>query len=262
MDKIAEIRKKINKGDNQIIELLEERMACLQEIAALKKADREALYFPEQDCNQLNMLMAKFSGSEFEQEFRRIFTEIYMSGAKAQGKAAIPYNIYLIGFMGAGKSSVASELERRLMLDTIEMDQIIVEQTNMSISDIFSKHGEEHFRALETNLLIQLQQVKHKIVSCGGGVPMRDVNTEQMKKNGRIVLLKASPETIYERVKDCKDRPILNDNMNVEFIASLMEKRRERYEHVADLTVSTDGKSVGQICQEIIAGLYELDQQN
>lgn len=259
MDQIIELRKKANKCDNQIITLLEEKLAYVQEIVSIKKAEGQPVFDQEQEEKQLRMLMAKFSGSEFEQEFRAIFGQISACGQKVQGKAAFPYNIYLIGFMGAGKSSVAMELQRRTSLDGIEMDQVIVEQTGMTIPEIFEVNGEEYFRAIETNLLVQLQQAKHLIVSCGGGVPMRDINTEQMKKNGRIVLLSASPETIYARVKDSKDRPILNDNMNVEFITGLMEKRRSRYEEVADLTIKTDGKDVDQICEEIIAGMFAMD---
>ena len=80
-----------------------------------------------------------------------------------------------------------------------------------------------------------------------------------MKKNGRVVLLTAKPDTIYERVKESEERPILNDHMNVEFISSLMDKRKERYEAVADITVATDGKNVTQICEEIISKLIALD---
>ena len=80
-----------------------------------------------------------------------------------------------------------------------------------------------------------------------------------MKKNGRVVLLTASPETIYERVKDSNDRPLLNGNKNVEFIADLMEKRREKYEAAADVVIRTDHKTVLQTCEELITKLMELD---
>ena len=86
---------------------------------------------------------------------------------------------------------------------------------------------------------------------------MRPENTDHMKKNGRIVLLTAKPETIYERVKDSNERPILNNNMNVEFISELMEKRREKYEAAADV----DGKNATQICEEIISRLIALDKE-
>lgn len=82
-----------------------------------------------------------------------------------------------------------------------------------------------------------------------------------MKKNGRVVLLTASPETIYDRVKDSNERPILNGNKNVEFIADLMEKRKEKYEAAADVVIQTDNKSVLDICEELIAKLTELDEK-
>lgn len=90
---------------------------------------------------------------------------------------------------------------------------------------------------------------------------MREENADHMKKNGRVVLLTASPETIYERVKDSDERPILNNNMSVDFISGLMDKRRTRYEAVADVTIETDGKNATQICEEIISKLITLDRK-
>ena len=84
---------------------------------------------------------------------------------------------------------------------------------------------------------------------------MRDENIDHMKKSGRVVLLTASPETTLERVKNSNDRPILNNNMNVEFISNLQEKRREKYNAAADLSIATDGKTADEICEEIIMKL-------
>lgn len=165
------------------------------------------------------------------------------------------YNIFLIGFMGAGKSTVAKELERRLGAKRIEMDQRIADGRGMSIPDIFDKYGETYFRNLESNCLIELQHEKPCIVSCGGGVVTRDDNIDLMKASGRIVLLTATPATILERVKDNDDRPLLRGNMNVEYIGRLMEQRREKYFAAADIVVETDGKAVGEICGEIVGKL-------
>ena len=93
---------------------------------------------------------------------------------------------------------------------------------------------------------------KNLIVSCGGGVPMRQVNVDEMKKSGKVVLLTATPETILEHVKHSHDRPLLENNKNVAYIAELMEKRRSAYEAAANIIISTDGKSVYDICEEII----------
>lgn len=166
-------------------------------------------------------------------------------------------HIFLIGFMGAGKSTVAFRLQKELQMELCEMDQMIVEQQGMSINDIFERFGEEHFRELETQLVRELQQHAPSVVSCGGGAVMREENVAYMKECGRIILLTATPETIYERVKHSKNRPILNGNMNVDFIRGLMEKRRSRYEAVADISVATDGREIGEICQEIISRTSE-----
>ena len=162
-------------------------------------------------------------------------------------------NIFLIGFMGAGKSTVAAELERQLHIPRVEMDALIVEREGMAISDIFAEKGETYFRDAETTLLKDLTEKKGIIISCGGGAVMRDENAALMKQCGKIVLLTATPETIYERVKDSTDRPILNGNMNVDYIRELMEKRKDRYLAVADVVVATDQKSAEEITREILA---------
>lgn len=162
-------------------------------------------------------------------------------------------NIFLIGFMGSGKSTISAALHEKYGMEVIEMDQLIVEKNGMSISDIFAKFGEPYFRSEETNLLISMQMKTNVCVSCGGGVPMREVNVEEMRKSGKIVLLKAAPETILERVKDNHDRPLLEGHMNVEYIADLMEKRRPKYEAAADITVCVDGRTAEDICKEIVS---------
>lgn len=161
-------------------------------------------------------------------------------------------NIMLIGFMGTGKSTVASCLCETYGMDLVEMDELIATREGMSIPDIFAKKGETYFRDLETNFVIELQSEVNKVVSCGGGVVLRECNVKEMKKNGCVVLLTAKPETVLERVKDDDNRPLLRGNKNVEFISEMMEKRRAKYEAAADVVISTDGKDVETICKEII----------
>jgi shikimate kinase len=161
-------------------------------------------------------------------------------------------NIFLIGFMGAGKSTIARELQKRLNMNLVEMDARIVEEQGMSINDIFAQYGEAHFRDIESQLILTIGDEGNTVVSCGGGVVLRPQNTEYMKKSGKVVYLKTSPETIFERVRYSTDRPILNGNMNVEYIAGLLEKRRPLYEGAADITVVTDNRSCEEISSEII----------
>ena len=169
----------------------------------------------------------------------------------------IDYNIFLIGFMGAGKSTIARSLVQKLNFPLIEMDERIVKEQGMPISEIFDRYGGEHFRDIETVLLKTIGTLEPSVVSCGGGTVLRPENVENMKKSGKIVFLTATPQTIYERVKNSSDRPILNGHMNVPYIAELMEKRRPVYEGAAELTISTDGKSREEIADEIIRRLEE-----
>lgn len=167
------------------------------------------------------------------------------------------YNLVLIGFMGTGKSTVAKYLSKQYHMDIIEMDALIEQREGMSIPEIFQVHGEPYFRSLETNLLKEMQNYKNKIISCGGGAALREENVQEMKKNGKVILLTARPETILERTREDNSRPLLKDRKNPESITLLMEQRREKYLAAADISVATDNKSIPEICKEIIEKLVQ-----
>lgn len=160
--------------------------------------------------------------------------------------------IYLIGFMGVGKTSVSKELGKILNRLVIEIDEIVEMNSNMSISNIFSEFGEDYFRNLETEALSSIQGDTNVVVSTGGGIVTREVNVDIMKKEGIVVLLNAKPETVYNRLKDTNTRPILNNNMNIEFISDLMAKREDLYNRVKDIEIETDNKTIREVCFEII----------
>lgn len=162
-------------------------------------------------------------------------------------------HIFLIGFMGAGKTTVSWKLGERSGVEVLDTDQMLVEQEGKSISRIFEEDGETYFRDRETELLKTLQGRKPAVISCGGGVPLREENGLLMKQCGKVVWLNATPETIYERVKNSTDRPLLNGNMNVPYIQNLMESRREAYASCASHIIDTDGRSFAQIVEEILS---------
>lgn len=164
-------------------------------------------------------------------------------------------HIFLIGFMGVGKTSTSRELSRILGVKEIDTDALIVRQEGMSINEIFAQKGEESFRQTETALLDQLRQEAPCIISCGGGMVMREENVGKMKEQGRICLLTAAPETIYEHVKDSTDRPLLNGNMNVPYISELMAAREPKYRAAADVVIETDGCSPLETAEKLIAEL-------
>lgn len=252
MRTVEEIRTEMDACDLEIAKLLTKRMEGIREIIAYKRANGGPIFEPEQEKKQQELLTACYGEDPYEKEKREIFDQILKMSKKVQARELFSENIALIGFMGAGKSTVAHYLKEMLAMEEVETDAMIVETEGMEIKDIFAKYGEPYFRNCESNAVIELQNHKQTIISCGGGLVMRDENVENLKKSSRIVLLTASPETILERVKGSDERPILNGNMNVEYISQLMDKRRAKYEAAADVVIQTDGKSVQEICEELI----------
>lgn len=161
-------------------------------------------------------------------------------------------NIYLIGFMGVGKTTVSKQLKEMTGWEEADTDKVIVSKKKMSIPEIFEKYGERYFRDLETNILRDFSKEKKKIISCGGGVILKEENRKIMKGSGTVVLLSAKPETIYEHVKKGKDRPLLNGNMNLEYIGKLMSEREPFYEAAKDVEIITDGKTPEEVAREMI----------
>lgn len=165
-------------------------------------------------------------------------------------------NIYLIGFMGSGKSAVAAYLMRQYGIPRVEMDREIESEYGMTIPEIFEREGEGAFRQKETLLLRKIAEREEVVVSCGGGVPTREENVELMRNSGRIILLTASPETILARVRRSDNRPVLQGRKNIDAIRELMEKRRECYENAADCVVSTDGRTIAEVAEEVRSLLF------
>lgn len=169
-------------------------------------------------------------------------------------------HIFLIGFMGSGKSTVAKYLSSAYQMKQIEMDEQIEKNEGRSISSIFEKEGEEYFRTLETELLKSLDPRETFVVSCGGGAAVKEENVREMKEKGRIILLSAQPETVYVRVKNSHNRPLLEGNMNVSYIKELMDKRQKLYERAADFQVKTDGRTAEDIGEEIIKQIRKEEE--
>ena len=259
MNKLEVLRESLGQCDEIILDALLMRNRIVEDIMVYKEAHDLPVLQPEQEAKQKGWLEARMEGRRHKKEVNDVFASITQNSKRIQSRNLFNYNIFLIGFMGAGKSTISDYLKNALAMDVVEMDQCIVERQGMSISDIFETYGEEYFRELETNLLIEMQSRSNVVVSCGGGVPMRERNVVEMKKNGRVVLLTAKPETILERVRDNHDRPLLENNKNVSFIADLLEKRRAKYEAAADIVIQTDGKSELEICEELIHRLRETD---
>ena len=258
MDNIDKVRAKMSMYDDEIIKILSKRMDCIDEIMEYKKEKGMPILQPEYEGKKEIALCKKLKDNKYQDEIMNIFRYVVKNAKKYQAKNLFPYNIMLIGFMGSGKSTIAKYLSHILEMQDLETDEFIVKREDMTINEIFQRKGEEYFRRCENNALRELETRQGIIISCGGGMPMKDENVELMKKSGKIVLLTASPETIYERVKYSNERPLLNGNMNVEYIKDLMEKRKDRYESIADIVVDTNNKPIHVIAEEVVSKLTTL----
>ena len=160
-------------------------------------------------------------------------------------------HIYLIGFMGCGKTSVSIAMNQLYGKNIVEVDDRIIAKEGRSINQIFAESGENYFRDLETEMLKELADEDNIIVSCGGGMVLREENRRLMKENGVIIWLDATPETILDRVKDDDSRPNLKGKKNVKDIETLKNKRADAYAEAADIKVDTDGKTIREVAKEI-----------
>ncbi len=253
MRDLEEIRRDIADCDNRLLEQLVRRMNCINEVITYKKIHGIPILQPEQEKKQEKRLRALLNGNMYEDEILEIFAGIRDKCRRVQAKALVPGNIALIGFMGTGKTSVGAMLKDLMAMDSVECDDRIVEKAGMSINEIFEKYGEEYFRDLESEALESCENLRQTVISCGGGAVLRRRNVDSLKKHSRIVLLTASPQTILDRIGDSDDRPKLRGKKNVKAIAEMMAERELYYRDAADVVVDTDGKTVLEVCEEIIA---------
>jgi len=161
-------------------------------------------------------------------------------------------NIYLVGFMGTGKTAVGEILAKKLGRKFIEMDAAIEKKQGSEIVDIFANKGEAYFRGLEKALLGELSEREDLVVSCGGGLICDQENLKLLKETGAVFALTASVSTIYQRTKKHTHRPILNVENPQEKIKQLLGKRASCYAQ-AQYSIDTDSFSPEEVADKIIA---------
>jgi shikimate kinase len=158
--------------------------------------------------------------------------------------------VILVGFMGAGKSSVGQLLSQMTGWGFIDTDDMIEQAAGKTISEIFAEDGEPAFRELETNALNSLVDKRRSIIATGGGIILKKENRELLKQIGTTFYLKASPETIYERIKSETHRPLLAVDDPQKKIAEILNERADLYEGMR-VIVETDGRTVKKIAATI-----------
>ncbi|MCR5195195.1 MAG: shikimate kinase [Pseudobutyrivibrio sp.] len=163
-------------------------------------------------------------------------------------------NIYLVGFMGTGKSTIARRLQKFLPFQIVEMDEAIERVEAMTIPEIFEKKGEEGFRKAESQLLAIIAKEKNQIISCGGGIVLKPENIAIMKESGTVVRLTSSAETIFERVNRNNNRPLVKGK-GLSDIQKMISDREKYYADAADIVVDSGEQSPDEVASEIVKQL-------
>jgi shikimate kinase len=167
-------------------------------------------------------------------------------------------NIYLVGFMGTGKSAVGKELAGQRKMRFADLDQLIEAREKREIAEIFAKDGEAYFRRMEKQTLAEISQKQDYVVSCGGGIVLDPDNIRMMKTSGIVICLQASPETILKRTRKFRHRPLLNVANPEEKIISLLNERAPYYAQ-ADITLDTSEIPVKEVVRQ---ALEYIDKKN
>jgi shikimate kinase len=158
-------------------------------------------------------------------------------------------NIYLIGMMGTGKSTLGKTLSKNMQKPFIDLDSEIEKTGGSSVSEIFDRDGEERFREVETE---QLKQYSGSVVACGGGIVLKLENRHFIKNNGIAILLTASMGELSQRLSDSDNRPLLANDITEEALTKLWLERQLDYLNTADFTIETGGKNPEELSEEII----------
>jgi shikimate kinase len=176
---------------------------------------------------------------------------------------------YLTGFMGSGKSTIGPILANTLGWEFYDLDKLIEDKVGKPVRKIFEVHGENYFRNLETEMLLELSEKEELIVSLGGGTIASDRNIAILKKSGIIIYLKMSPESAVKRLKFKRDRPVLFSDLKENFsnndllnkITELYEKRKVYYEQ-SDVIINTDDITIGQTINKIVRIVHQENKRD
>ena len=163
--------------------------------------------------------------------------------------------IVLIGFMGAGKSSVGRRLEKSTGFPRFDTDEMIAAKFGLSVPRIFEVHGEDVFRDAESEMLRQLDSREPSIIVTGGGIVLRTTHRELLRQLGTVVYLHADEETLFERISRRASRPLLRTDDPRATMKQLLERRLPLYEEIADLRVDTSHLSHDEVCDLVLQNI-------
>lgn len=158
--------------------------------------------------------------------------------------------IVLTGMMGSGKTSIGKLLAKKFNLQFADIDNLIEQQENMSISEIFTLKGEEYFRNIEKIIIRNIFKNSDMVIALGGGAFENKQTRNFLLQNASVIYLQTEPETIFHRLTNDNTRPLLCGNMSIEKINEIIEQRKQNYES-ASFLINTDNKKPTAIVEEI-----------
>ncbi|HJP06350.1 MAG: shikimate kinase AroK [Acidiferrobacteraceae bacterium] len=171
-------------------------------------------------------------------------------------------NVYLVGPMGVGKTTVGRALAKSLGMDFIDSDARIEERTGVSISTIFDIEGEGGFREREAQMIFELVQQKNIVLATGGGAVTREDVRKAMRHNGLVIYLHATVDMLVERTRSSKNRPLLNTSKEPrEVLETLMQEREPLYRAEADIVFETDARSPHAVARDICSEIRQRWQR-
>jgi shikimate kinase len=218
------------------------------------------------DCNSICRSIAAVEDNWIEYSFSPAMSEKAFRRHGGPTYTSIEPNlmhIYLLGYRGCGKSTVASLLAQLLDRPSIDTDDWIESATSQTIRDIFASVGEPGFRDLEQRAIAQVAGLQEpSVVALGGGAVLRAANRQVIIDTGHRVWLKATPERLYERIQrdsaTCDRRPSLTDQSGFEEVVKLLAERNPIYESLAEFTVDTDERTPDQVVDRIATWIESM----
>jgi len=170
----------------------------------------------------------------------------------------VPNNIFLVGPMGAGKSTVGRQLAKTLNMEFVDCDREIEDRTGVTIAVIFELEGEEGFRKRECAMIEQLTERDGIVLATGGGAVLDEENRSRLRTRGFAIYLNAPIELLLERTARDKQRPLLQTDDPRAMLTALAAEREPLYQQVADMVVKTDRRTARHVVKEIVRRLSEL----
>jgi shikimate kinase len=167
-------------------------------------------------------------------------------------------NIFLVGMMGAGKTTIGKVLARKLGRTFLDTDHEIVRRTGVAIPVIFDIEGESGFRARERQVLEEVARMENMVVATGGGIVLQEANRETLKSHGTIIYLRANADDLWRRTRHDRNRPLLQTSNPQEVLRDLYDQRDPLYREVAHITVDTSSQSVQQLANVLLQKLSDF----